>query len=511
MAEKDRFGKREYIRWERGEKLRIAVMYQVASYWPTIESFYDACMADQDTEIRIFFVGDLSVEKAQVEGSDKYLEEKGIPYTNYSEERLQEFMPHAAVYQPPYDVSYRNPSALSLHLQNKGIRIVYIPYGIEIADTEDAHYNHFFTYVIRNCWRMYTFSEAMREDYLYYCPNRQAVRALGVPKFDSVFQKRIFPDPDILKQADGRRVVLWKLHFPKLIYEGMNRRQVTPYLSEYLKFAETIEKYKELLFVIMPHPMFFSQTIDSGLAGEAKKLFSLLETMENVRLEKAADYRSALYHSDAVIIDRSALMVEAGMCKVPVLYMKNSDYEEPLTKAVKPLADAYEQGTTAEDMGAFIERFRSGRLQTVSDRIAEKAKEMIPFADGKCGRRILEDIKNGAAEPLDPTIRVVFFGAGFICEHYIRELGILNDSGFRIAALSDNDSGKWGTIRAGIEVVPPESLKKTAFDILVITSEQYYMPIKKRLVYELFLDEEKIWRLDVFAERYLRRENKEMS
>ncbi len=497
------FGKREYIPWIPGEKLRIAIMYQVASYWPSIESFYGACVSDPDVDVRIFYIDDMSVERVQVEGSDDFLKNRSIPYEIYSEEKLRAYQPHAALYQPPYDTSYRNPDALSLHLMHMGIRILYIPYGIEIADTEDAHYNHFFTYVVQNSWRIYTFSETMREDYLRYCPNRHAVRALGHPRFDSLFNRTVLPEEGMIRRAGGRKIVLWKLHFPKLIYEGLRRRQVTPSLTEYMTFAKHLERYEDLFFVVMPHPLFFSRTIDPVLAGDARELLKLLGTRENVWINRKCDYRGALYHSDAIIVDRSALMVEAGLCGVPVLYMKNGDYEEPLTKGVDALVSSYEHGITAEDMEDFVGRFRAGTLTTVSQRIAGRQKEVVPYVDGKCGERILTDIKEGAGNPEEKTVKIAFFGASLICEHYIERLGILNNPDFQVLGLYDNAPSKWGSIHAGLRVLAPEQLKEEIFDILVIMSEQFYMPIKKKLVYELFLDEEKIWRLDEFAERYI--------
>lgn len=163
---------------------------------------FQACAADEQVDAQVFFVDDAAVEKVQVEDSGRLLEEKRIPFQIYSEEKILEYKPHVALYQPPYDVSYRNPSALSLHLKNMGTRILYIPYGIEIADTEDAHLNHFFTFVVLNSWRIYTFSEAMREDYFRYCPNRHAVRALGIPKFDG-FSEHLGPVKDEVKRLAG--------------------------------------------------------------------------------------------------------------------------------------------------------------------------------------------------------------------------------------------------------------------------------------------------------------------
>ncbi len=501
--------KPSYLPCGADEKIRIAIIYQVASYWPTIESFYREGMADEEVEMRIFFVDDPSVESVQSEGADLFLEENHIPYSGFSEEAIRAFRPHAALYQPPYDVAYRNPSALSLHLRKMGIRIVYIPYGIEIADTQDARYNHFFTYVIKNAWRIYTFSEIMKRDYDRYCPSRHSVRALGIPKLDWVCGEdlhagdcRLFPG---YSQERRRRIVVWKMHFPKLIYEGLTRRQVTPDLKEYWKFSQVIDEYQDLLFVVLPHPMFFTHTIQKELAEEAKRLMASLAERSNVWINRDADYREALRHAEAVIVDRSALMVEAGLLEVPVLYMKNSGYEESLTKAVKPLAESFAQGTTAKDMKVFIEDFRNRRLSSLTDRIKRAREQVVPYNDGKCGRRILEDMKAGVREEEDQRVKVIFFGAGFICEHYIKRLRIRENPDFLVICLSDNDPEKWGTERSGLRVIPPAELCGREFDLLVVTTEQYYMPVKKQLVYELFLAEEKILRLDVFSEMYIGR------
>lgn len=494
----------QYIPYTVHDKIRVAVMFQVASYWPSIESFYQECVKDNDIDVRIFYVNDLSVEKVQMKDTVSFLEKSHLPYEIYSEEGIEEYQPHVALYQPPYDVLYRNPSALSIHLMGKGIRIVYIPYGIELADTEDARLAHFHTYVVRNSWRIYTFSQAMWEDYQTYCPNRHAVRVTGSPKFDATVRSRTTMDPGILERAADRRIVVWKMHFPKLIYDGMRQLQVTPYLSEYICFARKIAEFEDLFFVVMPHPLFFSETLPHGLAEEAGQLFGVLETVPNVVIDLSPDYRKSLYNADAIIVDRSALMVEAGLCKVPVLYMRNQDYEEPLTKAVKCIVDTYVQGNTAEDMYAFLDKFQSGLLQGHVDIQSTAIGMAIPYLDGLCGRRILEDIKDGIQREDERRIRVVFFGAGSVCAHYIKELGICENPDYEVLGVSDNNPDKWGKLYAEMRIMQPQELKMLDFDFIVITTEQYHMPIKQKLVYELYLDEEKILRLDVFSEMYVK-------
>lgn len=495
--------RREYIGCNIKEKIRIAVMFQVASYWPSIESFYEACVSDQGIDIKIYFVGDLSVEKAQIKDTVEFLYKHKISFEKYTERAISEFRPHIALFQPPYDTLYRNPSALSKHLMNMGTRIIYIPYGIEIADTEDAHLAHFHTYVVKNSWRIYTFSDLMKEDYYKYCPNRHAVRVTGSPKFDAIGNRDILMDESIRKKANGRRIILWKMHFPKMIYEGTERRQVTPYLSEYLKFANKLREFADLFFVVMPHPMFFSQTIAEELAEEAKKLLFILEMQPNAVIDLSQDYRNSLYNADAIMIDRSALMVEAGACNVPVFFMRNSDYEEPFTKAVKTLVDTYVQGCTSDDMVEFVLKFRIDGLKDCVGKQKKAFAEVVPYFDGQCGKRIVEDLKCGMKEETDRRTKVVFFGASRTCEHYLKSLNILNNSNYNVLAVSDNSSDKWGKRCEGVEIIPPTKIVDLDFDVLVISAEQFHMPIKHKLVYELFIDEEKIVRLDDFCEQYL--------
>ena len=152
--------------------------------------------------------------------------------------------------------------------------------------------------------------------------------------------------------------------------------------------------------------------------------------------------------------------------------------------------------------GNFVKKFQAGELCVETQKILAVKEREFGYVDGKCGERILSDIKNGIIEAENPRIKVVFFGASFICDHYLKKLDIMNNIHFEVIALSDNNMEKWGAARNGIAVIPPEKLKYISFDILVITSEQYYLPIKKKLVYELYIEEEKVLRLDRFVEKY---------
>ena len=189
-----------------------------------------------------------------------------------------------------------------------------------------------------------------------------------------------------------RRIVLWKVHFPKVIYENGKTILVTPKISEYIKFAGKLEQYSTLFFIFMPHPRFKEFNQDRKVQRELAQLMECLLSKENVHIDNNDDYRNSLMHADGIIVDRSAVMVEAAATGVPVLYLYNKEFDEPLTEAIRPLVDSYYHGTTCLDMERFLAMFQAGKdpLKECRNR---RFGECIPFFDGNCGARIRDDIE----------------------------------------------------------------------------------------------------------------------
>lgn len=491
---------KKYIPYDKSEKIRIVFMFQTAEHWASIESVYKACLNDKRLQVLILLVDKSPLASDRIEGALNFLNRNNLPYKVYSEDVISEFKPHIAVYLPPYDMTFRYPNALSYHLRKMGVRIVYIPYGIEIADTEDARTAHFETYVVRNSWRLYTFSEMMKDEYLKYCRNRHSVRVCGLPKFD--YDHKAFKIHDnIKKQAMGRKIILWKIHFPKVIYHNNKKIQVTPDLNEYKKFVDYISVHQECFFIFMPHPWLFSILSDNKLKSKAMEFIEKLKGCNNVYIDTAFDYRNSLYNADAIIVDRSAIMVESGFCNVPVLYMSNKAYDEPLTKPVKMLVDTYEKGYTAEDMENFVDNFMQCKAIVPESRY-EVINNIYSLCDGNSGERIKNDIIEGLCEAEYPRKKIVLFGVGNVGQYFVNYMKSFDEE-YEIVALSDNNSSQWGQSMMGIDIVKPEDLVKIKYDYLIITTEQFHLQIKKQLVYDLYLEDENILRMDEFCEEML--------
>lgn len=335
-----------------------------------------------------------------------------------------------------------------------------------------------------------------------YCRNREAVRALGSPKFDGMAHVENYPLTEVIKkQSRGRMIVLWKMHFPKKTLEDGEIVQITPELDEYIAFAEKAGKYEDLFFVVMMHPKMLYGVVGSDVKGDfslitkTDRLLSTIHTKKNMYLDTACDYRNSLYHADAVIMDRSAVMIEAAMTGKPVLLMTNSAYKEKWMKGIRQVVETFIQGSTAKDMEHFLKKLQHGELSN-PEWTKNALNHYFPYNDGLCGFRIKETIKKEFwEEETGKKIKIALYGAGEVCGYYMSKYSGKRED-CELVLLADGSPVKWGTQFYGMTIQKPETLKEIPFDILIIMTEQNYYDIKKMLTYELYIDERKIWRLD---------------
>lgn len=493
-----------YRPWLPKEKIRVLFLFQAGTVWASMESVYDSCLADDRFETKLVLITETTVEKSHMIGAEQFLKENQLDYQLYENIDFEVYLPHIVFIQFPYDAAFHTPDTLSIQFKKRGTRVVYIPYGIEISDTEIARKDHFLSFVVENCWRLYTSSYGIKAEYDKYCHNREAVRVTGSPKFDAISHKESLPlKQEIREKCNGRKIIVWKMHYPKKNNENGYIKQITPYLGEYIEFARHLDNYNNLFFVVLAHPKMLRGVVTSDIQGDdtlmkqVSELLGICKTKKNVYIDDGVDYRPTLYHADAVILDRSAIMIEAAMLNVPVLLLKNADYSEPMTKPVQEVCDSFYQGNGYRDMTAFVDDLIRG--VDIKKAIREKAvSDNFPFCDDKCSERIKEDIVYSLNE-CHEKMRIILYGTGEICKYYMENQGWATTSAIEIIGVADSDMKKWGTGFYGFPIISPEMIKEKRYDAIVIMTEPHYFEIKKSLIYDLFLDERRIWRLDEFV------------
>ncbi len=476
-----------YIPHGKGEKIRIAFMFQVASFWPSWDSLYSSCIKDDRFETKLYWINEEAGEPSQMKTAELFLKTSEIEFETYDFQKMLLFRPHYAVFQTPYDKGHRNPSAWTARFVHSGIRVVYIPYGIEISNTKESQFKHFSMSVVNNACLIYVMSKEMKKEYDSYCLNRNAVRALGLPRFDGFKNQNSFPlSEKLIQKIRNRKIILWKVHFPKIFMENGKKKQATPKIEEYLHFAEYVKSRKDIFVIFMPHPKFCDSTIDETLRPLALKLVDELNKMDNVYIDCKDDYRPSLINSDGIIVDRSAVMVEAGVLDVPVLYMSNQNYYEPMTLPIEAIIKTYEQGSTANDMIAFIDKVYRGIDEKKEER-REAIKKYIPYFDGENGKRIKENLLFeinlrryiDTPQKISKEDKVILFGTGEIYQFVKRTLDKYEN--YRPIAFLDNDSSKYGKRIDGIPVLEPDSINNMEYDYIVITTDVYYREVRLQL------------------------------
>ena len=376
-----------------GEIIDMVFLFQAASFWPSWESLWEECLADSRINPMMVVCDYDFKEKSQFKSAQTFLNNKNIKYHHISDFNISSVRPHVFVLQTPYD-GHRPRYLHSDMLSSKGNRLVYITYGIEISDTDRARSDHFMGGVTTNAWRVYTFSENMIEGYKYYSPTGgDMVRSLGHPKFD-LLDKKYFPElpPEIKERAAGRPVVLWKVHFPKEV----NGDLITPSIDIYIELLNDISNYKNIYFIFMPHPKFYEKLAEFSNVGAFKKK---IEKLENVYQYFDDDYRPVLLNSDYYILDRSALMVEAGVTGRPILFL-NASKSEVMTQPVKSIVDTYYQAQSYKEIKHFIDQIVLLDSDPLKEKRLKAFSSVLKNTDGMSGHRIKEDIVNSLKDEI---------------------------------------------------------------------------------------------------------------
>lgn len=379
------------------EKIRIVIIFQVASFWPSIEALYKELMGDERFEVVVMCYDEPIDASIKTETARSFLKENNIPFVDWMKFSMSKYKPHIAMIQTPYD-SNRRKEFKSNYLKASGYRVVYIPYGMEIGDTQHSRKQQLDHIVRRYAWKIFTFSNTIHRDYRLYSEQEDNVTVTGLPKFDSLYHKELFPlNQKIRNKANGKRIVLWKVHFPKVAIVDGKMELFTPDINEYIKFADYVQNDMDNFYIFMPHPRFLEFNEDKKIHNQLDILLSKLQKMENVFIDNNDDYRNSLLNADAIIVDRSSVMVEAAAVGVPVLFMYNKDFKEPMTKAILPLIDSYYQGDSCQNMVDFIKMINEGQDPKKALREA-MFRECIPYFDGRCSERIKEELYNSLLE-----------------------------------------------------------------------------------------------------------------
>jgi len=379
-------GKINRIKLLNNEKIRVIFLFQSSSFWPSWDSVWELMSRNNRFEVKMVLCDIPVKEKTQFENSAQFLSDSDIDYTHINDFNIDDYKPHIIFLHTPYD-GHRPRSLYSKNLCIKGYRIIYIPYGIEISDIEKARSDHFHGGVTNLAWRIYTFSPDIIPYYkMFSLTSGEMVKAFGHPKFDSYKKPPLEMPQEIKDQAKGRPILLMKVHFPKKVAGKF----ITPSISIYKKFLSEISKYNNIFCIFMPHPKFYEQL---GKFESVHKFQALIKNAHNVIEYTGDDYRPVLMNADFHVIDRSALMIEAGVTGRPVLYVE-ANPEEKMTLPVEQIISKYYRAKNADDILRYVDQVAMMGEDPLKEERMEAVSAILPFEKSTAADLIVADIIN---------------------------------------------------------------------------------------------------------------------
>lgn len=358
----------------------IAVIAQVQSTWPAVDSIVRMLMQRDDLDVEIVAVE--STHEAQDQTTADFLADLGLRTRDvrWLEDELRDSTSPlaAALFYDPWD-GLRPEAARSQTVAAYGVRIAYVPYGTNVGAGTSAESYAYNLPMHQLASRIYARSEIQRAMFEEHCAyGAEHVRILGVPKFDRM--------RDLAPQVrNGQVTVLWNPHFS---VEPGGWSTFIDYLDEILTYAE---KNSDVTIIVRPH---FRLLRDAPLAGgelhaKVQHLMEAPQRLPNVEIDTAPDYAETFARADVMISDLSSLFPEFLVTGKPILYLHRAD-----SPGVNRDAQYFFEGSVALDwsgVDAFLADAQAGRDGGRVHRELTISRH-FEHLDGKSSSRIAEDI-----------------------------------------------------------------------------------------------------------------------
>jgi len=364
--------------------IRIDFLFQMPEVWSSWETIWESCVSDERIKCRLILLPFLHGSAPDVGRARRFLAQKGYPFTDLSAYDLDRDPPDIVFVQNPYD-STRPEEFNTSALLERGIKIVYVPYGLDVGGGEENIRWQYDLDTQRKAWRIFVRSEIHRRMYAEHCQSgNEHVIVSGHPKMDRIVAQRMQRlDGPVAAERDGR-VVLWCPHF-SVGGKGWSTydKLVDPILSYF-------KAHPNMTLIVRPHPLFFPTLRAQGLldeGGEAALRQRLSEG--NIRLDEAESYIPSFDASDALMADAGSFLLEYLPTGKPILYLENP-YGPGLNETGSFVSNYY-QARDKEGVTIFLDMVSKGHDPKRDKRIA-LLKEQFFRLDGGVGRSIKDHV-----------------------------------------------------------------------------------------------------------------------
>lgn len=299
------------------------------SVWPSLQSVYEASLKRDDYSPQLVYIPFFhELSNYDHEKEIAHYVSAGYSIIGYEDYNLSEESPDVVVYVKPYESI---PERFRVKEVSKtGCKCIYIPYGMETANTPEGTSYQCYSPMHYLAWRILAYGQ----DYFnkmqqYTYTHGQNYLKIGHPRMDLRFRD-MSEDASyrmIKTKARNRKIVMWNTHFT--LSDGDN-------WGTYLLFGDTVLNYfknnKDLLLLWRPHPLFFKALAQLENKDIVKVMdwFAELDESDNILVDRFPTYLSAFAASDALLTDITSFVPEYAVRNKKMLITKKPGSTPPL-------------------------------------------------------------------------------------------------------------------------------------------------------------------------------------
>lgn len=152
-----------------------------------------------------------------------------------------------------------------------------------------------------------------------------------------------------------------------------------------------------MFFIMRPHPFLQRELreAEGWSAQRTQEFFDEIAAMDNVFLDKSADYLPVFGASDALMTDPGSFLVEYLLIDKPICLLDSEDNMGLSHEAVA--LDAFETGRTIEEIRRFLDNVAEG-VDDMAQARASARQEYFGDLDGRAADRIVEAMAKGMSD-----------------------------------------------------------------------------------------------------------------
>ncbi|HET7535557.1 MAG TPA: tetratricopeptide repeat protein [Candidatus Didemnitutus sp.] len=385
-------------------KVRVAFLVQYPQGWTSLKSAWAAFSADTGCAVKVI-AAPFKHPSPNSEAIYGFLEKEGVPFVRWTDFKWEPGFADVLFVQLPYDDT-RPPALSAPELLKLVPRLAYVPYALEIGGGSE-NINLLINQPLHQlAWAIFARSPRHKAAFARYCATGGAhVAVTGHPKMDALRQLDLVRDEELVRFAEGRRLVVWNPHF-----------DVRPDGSEWGTGYSTFLRWEkfmiaefarrpELALAIRPHPLFFDALQQRQIMSEANiaDFTARCAQAGNIHIDRRPSYLPVFAASTAMLSDASSFVLEYAATGKPLLYLHNP--KGPGLNADGDFVRAHcATAQTESEITQFLDRVAAGSDPAQGDRMAAFQREFMHLPAEGAGEAIrratLARLKAESAVPM---------------------------------------------------------------------------------------------------------------